>query len=73
MVLSNVFFVASELADNVFDALIRIMNLYGEIMLQGQRASNKFLNDGITNANASKIYFPYSKVKFLEGDLCHDK
>lgn len=68
-VLSNVLFVASELGNNVYDAMVTVMDMYGEMKLKGQRASKKVLKGGTAVGITSKLCYPYSKLKCLRGDV----
>ena len=70
--LSNVLFVASELDDNVYNAVLELMKQYGALKLKGQKASKKAMKDNAKNKTL-KVSFPYTKLKCLRGDLKMDE
>jgi hypothetical protein len=66
--LTNVFFVASDLDDDVYDAVVEMMNQYGQYKLKGQKITKKALKENVKE-KASQLSLPYTKLKCLRGDL----
>jgi hypothetical protein len=67
-VLSNVLFVANELDDEVYHAVMECMTMYRAFKLKGQKLSKKDLK-GDAKYKSSHISFPYARLKYLCGKL----